>query len=105
MTDPGVLEQVLLIRADHGLLPLLTGERPDRRDVLPYRDVQEFSRGTVTGPAYVLSYQPRLLRHQWYGDVSQEQLECGLLAGVDRRPEHANDHGCLPLPQRCTTIL
>jgi hypothetical protein len=51
--DPRVLEEVLLVRSDHGLLPALAGERPDRLDVLPttvtYRySVEDGSRGLPT---------------------------------------------------------
>jgi Co/Zn/Cd efflux system component len=39
---------VLLVWGDHGLLPALAGERPDRLDVLPDRDVHILRRGRVT---------------------------------------------------------
>ena len=39
--DPGVLEQMLLVRGDHGILPALTSERPDRLDILPNRNVRD----------------------------------------------------------------
>src|SRR4029450_11645347 len=64
VADPGVLEQVLLVRGDHGLLPALAGERPDRLDVLPDRDVHVLGRGRVTGPARMLGHEPCLLRRE-----------------------------------------
>src|SRR5215217_3543722 len=41
--DPGVLEQVLFLRADHSLLPAITSERPNRFHVLPDSYVNELS--------------------------------------------------------------
>jgi hypothetical protein len=49
MLDPGALEEVLLVRIDNGLLPAVPGERPDRLDVLPDRDIQVLRRGRVEG--------------------------------------------------------
>jgi hypothetical protein len=46
--DPSVLEQVLLLRGDNGLLPALAGEPPDRLDILPHRDAQVPQWGRVT---------------------------------------------------------
>src|SRR5512132_4745922 len=95
VADPGVLEEVLLVGGDHGLLPALAGERPDRLDVLPDRHVHVLGRGRVKGPAHVLGNQPCLLRHERDGRVAEERLELTLLAGVDRRLEDADDHGLL----------
>src|SRR4051812_17232748 len=87
---------MLLIRGDHGLLPLLAGERPNRLDVLPDRDEQILGGRRVTGPADMLGHEAGLPRHERHRGVAEERLKLALLAGVDRRPEHADDHCLLP---------
>jgi hypothetical protein len=83
---------VLLPWGDHRLLPSLAGERPDRLHVRPHRDVHILGAGRVVGPAHVLSHQSGLPRHERYGSVTKEGLELTLLAWLNRRPEHADDH-------------
>lgn len=56
--DPGVPEQMLLVRGDHGILPALTSERPDRLDILPNRYVRDSPEDG--GPAHMLCHQPCL---------------------------------------------
>ena len=73
--DPRVLEEVLLVRGDYGLLPMLAGERADRLDILPDRDVQILGRGRVTGRTDMLRNESRLLRHERHSRLSQEGLE------------------------------
>src|SRR5512133_972139 len=43
----------------------------------------------------MLCDDPLLLRHQRYGRVAQKRLELSFLAGMDRRPKDADDHGTL----------
>jgi hypothetical protein len=85
VADPGVLEQVLLVRGDHGLLPALTGERGDRLDVLPDGDVDVLGRGRIPRLADMLGPEPCLARDERYGRVAEKRLELMLLAGLDRR--------------------
>ena len=82
MPDPGVLEEVLLVGCDHRLLPTITGERPNRLDVFPNRDVEKLSRGRLTGLPDMLRQEPRLLRHQRYSGVAEKRFELTLLARV-----------------------
>jgi len=93
--DPGVLEQMLLIRGDHGLPPALAGERLDRLDVRPDRDVHLLGRGRISGLAEMLGHQPCLLRHKRNRGVAEKRLELTLLTGVNHRPEDTDDHGLL----------
>jgi hypothetical protein len=60
--DPRVLEEVLLVRRDHGLLSALAGERPDRLDVLPDGDEQILGGGRVARlPGWIVGLKTRMI--------------------------------------------